>query len=283
VVTKQAEEIAGKQEEQEAVSEEFEGYTPAPQHPLEAVDLPEEQKEQFLKKHNLSPVWLGTIHSEDGAASVFNGFYGEDRYRIEMYFATVEKDARQPHIYHVTGKSRFKENIVPFTGKITLETISFIQDANLDQTILENMGFKEVYTAKGTFELKEDSGFKGSGVFAGEVFIDLGIRKFEDSYEENEIDTWTAFYKEVTEESGLQLTGVSRGAGFLLDGSWTSYETSKAKPVLVAKDIFLISTTILENFMIGERDVVINPKYRKLGWDEYWSNDEWWNEAKPIL
>jgi hypothetical protein len=266
-----------------AVEEEFPDYTPIPQQALEAVNLPAENTSQFLKKHNLSPVWLGTIHSEEVSGSVFNGFYGADRYRIEMHFASVEKDPAQPHIYHISGKSRFKDNIVPFTGIITVESLSYIQDTNLDQATLENMGFKEVLTAKGKFELKEEASYTGAGVFAGEIFIDLGIRNFEDAYQENEVDTWTTFYKEVSEDSGIQLTGSSRGAGFLLDGNWTSYQTSKTKPVLVAKDIFLISNDILENFMIGERDVVINPKYRQLGWDNYWSNDEWWNEAKPIL
>lgn len=265
-----------------AYEEETEAST-IPVQVLETVTLPKETTEQFLHKHNLSTVWLGSIHAEDASASVFNGFYGADRYRIEVYFSSVEKDSGQPDLYHVNGKSRFKENIVPFTGTITIESIRQIQDTTLHQENIENSGFKYVFVTKGKFELKEDASYKGSGVFAGEVFIDLGIRDFEESYEANEIDTWTTFYKEVSEDTGVQLTGTSRGSGFLLDGNWTSYETGKTKPVLVAKDIFMISNDILENFMIGERDVVINPKYRELGWDNYWSNEEWWNKAKPIL
>ncbi len=271
------------QESETAPEDEFAEYPPIPVQILENVELSPENTTQFLQKHNLSTVWLGAIQSEDASASVFNGFYGEDRYRIEVYFASVEKDAKQPNLYQVTGKSRFKDNIVPFNGQISIESIGQVQDTSLTQENLENWGFKQIFVAKGKFALKEDASFKGAGVFAGEVFIDLGIRNFEESYEANEIDTWTAFYKEIDEESGIQLTGHSRGSGFLLDGNWTSYETNKIKPVLVAKDIFLISNDILENFMIGERDVVINPKYRQLGWDTYWSNDEWWNEAKPIL
>ena len=271
------------QEPELSPEDEFAVYPPVPVQKLETIELSQENTTQFLQKHNLSTVWLGAIQSEDASASVFNGFYGEDRYRIEMYLASVEKDARQPNVYRITGKSRFKDNIVPFSGQITIESIGQVQDTSLTRENLENWGFKEIFVAKGKFTLKEDASFKGAGVFAGEVFIDLGIRNFEESYEANEIDTWTAFYKEIDEDSGMQLTGLSRGSGFLLDGNWTSYETNKVKPVLVAKDIFLISNNILENFMIGERDVVINPKYRQLGWDTYWSNDEWWNDAKPIL
>ena len=271
------------QEPELSPEDEFAVYPPVPVQKLETIELSQENTTQFLQKHNLSTVWLGAIQSEDASASVFNGFYGEDRYRIEMYLASVEKDARQPNLYRITGKSRFKDNIVPFSGQITIESIGQVQDTSLTRENLENWGFKEIFVAKGKFTLKEDASFKGAGVFAGEVFIDLGIRNFEESYEANEIDTWTAFYKEIDEDSGMQLTGLSRGSGFLLDGNWTSYETNKVKPVLVAKDIFLISNNILENFMIGERDVVINPKYRQLGWDTYWSNDEWWNDAKPIL
>jgi hypothetical protein len=273
---------AVEQQPEMAYEEASEAYLPAPVQALKTVNLSPERTLQFLQKHNLSTVWLGTIQAEDASASVFNGFYGADRYRIEMYFAAVEKDSKQPMHYRVAGKSRFKENIVPFAGTLTIESVSRVQDTTLDQAHLENYGFKEIFVAKGKFELKEDTSFSGSGVFAGEVFIDLGIRNFEASYEANEIDTWTSFYKE-TEQSGLQLTGLSRGSGFLLDGNWTGYESGKAKPVLIARDIFMISNDILENFMIGERDVVINPKYRQLGWDNYWSNEEWWNEAKPIL
>jgi hypothetical protein len=51
------------------------------------------------------------------------------------------------------------------------------------------------------------------------------------------------------------------------------------KPVIWSRDLFRIGNGILKDFSYGERDVEINPKYRHLGWDTFWSGDEWWTDA----
>jgi hypothetical protein len=199
--------------------------------------------------------------------SVYNGFYGADRYRIEMYFASVTKDSQQPNVYHVTGKSRFKKNITPFAGTITLDSIAEFQDPNIRQEDLRQMEVSRLYTSSGTFSFAEDSTYAGSGVFSGKLFVDFSVKNDED------MQLW--FFSE---------TDKTKGAGFLFDGDWKSYKTGKTKPIIWAKDIFMIGNNILEQFSIGERDVEINPKYRKLGWDNFWENEEWWNEpAKTAL
>jgi hypothetical protein len=40
------------------------------------------------------------------------------------------------------------------------------------------------------------------------------------------------------------------------------------------RDIIGYSPNILGDLVVGEREFHINPKYAKLGWNEYWTNDE---------
>jgi len=48
--------------------------------------------------------------------------------------------------------------------------------------------------------------------------------------------------------------------------------------VLASQDLFIFANDILEDFSFGEREIEINKKYRALGWDNYWENEEWWND-----
>jgi hypothetical protein len=77
----------------------------------------------------------------------------------------------------------------------------------------------------------------------------------------------------------------SGGGGYRMDGTWTSYvKKDLVKPVILAHDLFRFANDILKDFSYGEREVEINPKYRSLGWESFWENDEWWNEAeKPKM
>jgi hypothetical protein len=53
--------------------------------------------------------------------------------------------------------------------------------------------------------------------------------------------------------------------------------------VLWADNFFAVAEGVLKDFNIGERDVEINPQYRHLGWDTFWTDEEWWNAAGPVL
>jgi hypothetical protein len=199
----------------------------------------------------------------------FDGFYGKDNYRIEMYFASVTKDPKRPNVYLVKGKSHFKKNISPFEGEIVFEKSTLVTDPNMTElgNIIDDEGESKTnlfVSCVGDFLLKEDSLSKGSGVFSGKINLDFFRRK------NGNIELW--FFSPETK---------TQGGGFKFEGNWTSYKTGTQKPVLWAKDLFAFANDILKDFSIGEREVEINPKYRHLGWDKYWENDEWWNESKP--
>ena len=233
----------------------------APIKPVEHTPILPDSSLRILQQYNLSSLWCNpdtTLASENR----FDGFYGNDHYRIEIYFSEVNQDVALPHIFHVKGKSRYKKNITPFEGQIRIESVSAFNDPNISK---EDMDIKQTYSLKGVFTLKEDSTRQGSGVFEGNVQMDFSINN------ENQVQPW--FFTPTTP---------AQGSGFKFEGQWTSNKTATQKPVIWAKDLFMFANNILKNFSIGERDVEINPKYRHLGWDNYWEIEEWWVESNPI-
>ncbi|MCU0338601.1 MAG: hypothetical protein MUE30_01860 [Spirosomaceae bacterium] len=234
--------------------------------PLKISTLTNEQQAIFWNNHDLSYLFF----SPEPESSYFNrldGFYGDDRYRIELYFAQVTRDSLQPNVYHFKGKNRFKKNITDFEGTVTLTKLSTFQDPNLNEEHYGHDEFelKEAYTAEATFELKENEATKGSGVFSGKMFIDFFERK------DGQVELWY-----------FSPNSLAQASGFKFEGTWQNYRKTLTKPVVWAKDLFAFSNNILTDFSIGERDVEINKKYRHLGWDSYWENDEWWQEAATI-
>jgi hypothetical protein len=129
----------------------------------------------------------------------------------------------------------------------------------------EEIKHKALYTGFGKFSFKEDSTMKGSGMFNGKVVLDFLFK------DDDTINSW--FFSPQTP---------AQASGYKLTGNWKSYKTNKTKPVIFGKDIFTLANDILADFNIGERDVEINPKYRHLGWDNYWDMKEWWAESKDI-
>lgn len=210
------------------------------------------------KKHHLDSLFYS-----EGQWPV-NGFYGEDRYRIEFLFTEVKQDEQDPTLYYIKGKNRHKKVISLFEGKMKLTQLRSFKDPNMDAEEVSEMGIKDRYAVEGLFELQEtDKANPYSGVFKGTMKMEFSLA------EDGVAGLW--YYSN-------QLP--SGGAGYRFDGNWTSYtQPNMVKPVIWAADIFRIGNDILKDFSVGERDVEINESYRKLGWDNFWENDEWWTKA----
>jgi hypothetical protein len=246
-----------EEEETEYAEEENEGPAPIKDKVLSSSEI----REKLTEKN---PSALLMTSSDLGEAAVYNGFYGIDHYRIEIYFASIEQDPNHPNVFWVIGKSRYKKNINPFKGEITLDQMTTYQNPAFDPS-KTSVQEKEMYSTTGTFEFREDSTFTGSGIFKGSIALDYATQS------DDQLNLW---YYSAT---------ASKGSGFLFDGKWTSYKTKATKPIIWSKSTLSIAEDILENFNVGERDVIINPKYRRLGWENYWENDEWWNDSKTVL
>lgn len=192
-----------------------------------------------------------------------NGFYGDDRYRIEFVVQEVKRDEADARVYHIKGKNRFKKTITPFVGTIRLKSVSEMIDPNIDTTETGDLYFVKSYSVLGDFEIKEDSTLQTSGVFKGSMNLDFATKVDGTS------ELW--YFSPETP---------AKGSGLKYEGTWTSYKKDKTKPVVWASDFFQFANTILKDFSIGERDVEINQAYRHLGWDNFWENEEWWVDAK---
>lgn len=220
------------------------------------------QSYDFCKNHDLSGLFVNDYPK--------NGFFGEDHYRIEFVFTEVKRDSFNTNIYHVKGKNRHKKVITPFEGEIQLIDIAAFDDPNLDTAAYNSMNVKGLYCATGKFELREDTKSKYSGVFRGDLKTEFAER--ENSTEANKTNFESWFYSEKLP---------SGGAGYRFDGSWTSnFQQGVVKSVVWADDFFRFANDILKDFSYGEREIEINPKYRNLGWQTLWEDEEWWNEAK---
>jgi hypothetical protein len=240
--------------------------TTAPLKPLRIVDLSTDKTASFFFNHNLTALFFDST-LEGGYANRFDGFYGNDFYRIEFFFAGIAKDSLQPHVYHVKGKNRFKKTITPFEGTITFGKLATFTDPNLNEENYEHDDFelKEVYTAEADFELREEPTAKGSGIFSGKMRMDFFERK------DGAVELWY-----------FSPNAPAQAGGFKFDGTWTNYKKTLTKPVVWAKDLFMFANNILMDFSIGEREVEINKKYRHLGWDNYWENEEWWHDNSAV-
>lgn len=232
----------------------------APLKPLIFKALNSTQALNFLTATNLDSLFIKDYPD--------NGFYGEDRYRIEFLMSTCQRDEKDPTLYHVTGKNRHKKTITPYSGTIRITQLSEFMDSNLDTAEYNNMDVNRLYAAQGEFELQEEATAKYSGVFKGKMALEFA------TYKTSKPSFWF-FSKNLP----------SGGAGYRMDGTWTSYtKKDMVKPIILASDLFIIANDILKDFSYGEREVEINEKYRSLGWESFWENDEWWHDAeKPKI
>ncbi|MCB2379523.1 hypothetical protein LGH70_18140 [Hymenobacter sp. BT635] len=229
--------------------------TPAPATVATAVPTPEMLA--FLRQYAVGKLLV----RDDGP---LNGFIGPEHYRTELVLTAVVPDSSQSNLYRVSGKSRYKNVMTPLSGSITLtQLFDQANVAGLDKN--KHQEPENTYSAVGTFELVEDSTVRGAGRYAGTVVIDFLVGA----------DQQLEIYNKGRHTA-------SRDGGITLDGTWTSLATKRQKPVVWVYYIWSYGESVLKNFNVGERGPEVNPKYAKLGWGEFWENDEWWHEAEIV-
>ncbi len=233
----------------------------------------------LLRAHDMANLLQGCGYSESGEElenpEVLNGFFGPTHYRLALMLLAVRQDDTLPLVYHVRGKSRFKNVVLPFAGTITLTQLleqphystQEVAIAQREKWVLPDVN-RELYTAVGRFELREQAGQRGAGVYRGTVAFNFGIA------ENGKPD-----YAWRTDRTAAHNTQLEYA------GTWTSNATKRQIKVLWAKDLFNNpDVEALDIFTLGDRERTINPKYAKLGWSDYWQNDEWWaNSPRPRL
>ena len=224
----------------------------------------------FLTANNLAPLWQADFGQEDYKTSrptILDGFFGAEHRHISFIFERVTQDSIQPNVFQVQGRSRFRKNIIPFVGTITVNKINpFRVFLDLDSAVLSRAS---AYVATARFVLHEDSTIAGAGIYQGAALLD--------------------FYRLAPGELNI-ITDFSNkdlatgGGGQLFRGQWQSYRTGKRRSVAFANYSQAVLPDAMADFYLGDRGESINPKYAGLDWNEAWDNDEWWAKpAKPAL
>ncbi len=224
----------------------------------------------FLAANNLAPLWQSDYDRKPNDSSrpvVLDGFYGAEHRHISVLLERVRRDAAQPNVYQVQGRTRYKKNITPFEGTITVDNLKPLK-AYLDLDSAEEARAR-AYTATARFVLREDPAANGTGTYQGTALMDfyqLASGKLELVQQ--------LFAPELP-------TG---GGGLLFRGQWTSHRTARRQAVAFATYAQAVQPDAMNDLYIGERGETLNPKYARLDWSEAWENEEWWAKpAKPAL
>jgi hypothetical protein len=233
---------------------------------------------EVLRTNDLSELWQSV--GNYGGNRGFEGFFGPNHFRFGMIFTQASRDAADPAVYHVVGKSRYFQSHTtrPFTGTLIVRRVADLSypgflaaKARSEEKAAYSLAGR-TYTAHARLQLQEEAR-ENSGLFEGEVLLDFYV-----------IPGQQPSFVYVFAFEGTDDRLPTRGAGLLLRGNRRNVSTGQVKPFIVSPDLAAIAPSVFKDFMLDERLGQINPKYTKLGWNEYWRNDEWWADSpKPRL
>ena len=211
----------------------------------------------LLARANLGRLWQHQPQS--GPEDVLNGCFGYDGRRLEFVFLSVQPDAHSPGRYLVAGKFRCYGDVTPFRGSIEVQQVQRLPaEAEAYNTYAPSTA--PTYCATGSFALHSTNCHGLGGQFSGRIALDFQVSPSQ-----------RAVLIENTTNP------VTRRGGLLFEGAWREDAAGAAVPA-VWKQGVAVTHQVLSRFQIGERDVVINPKYARVGWNSFWKNDEWWTE-----
>ncbi|RZK35650.1 MAG: hypothetical protein EOO57_08715 [Hymenobacter sp.] len=197
-----------------------------------------------------------------------------------MVFTQVRRDPADPARYLVQGKCNYhkSKNIRSFSGTLTVRQVADLSYPGFlrARSIQFSEGIDSVagrtYTARAQLQLHE-APQANSGIFEGEIVLDFYV-----------VPGQPVYYVYVFDREGYVDELPTRGGRLLLRGNRRNVTTGQIKAFLVAPEAAAVAPTIFKDFMLDERMGQVNPKYAKLGWGDYWQNDEWWADSpKPHL
>lgn len=223
-----------------------------------------------LRKFDLSKLWAGDLLESSHPA--MDGFFGRDYRRISFVFTSIRRDGQQPRLYHVEGKNLFNRLVTNFKGTLKIDSLARLNQHEFadDGGLIDVEESSQLFSATATFDLQEYPKTSTAGRFTGVAQLDFFVNGTGSP--------------QLAMSMNYKVDSPAQGAGVLYRGQWISYATQTAKPLLLANNVFIVAPEALPQFGLGERDLSFNPKYAKLGWNEYWANNEWWADSpKPQL
>lgn len=219
-----------------------------PAAPRRASLLSATATQQFWRRHQLNTLLQLDRRNGQGAQS---GFFGNDGFRLDVALLQVQRDASNPHVYRVEGKSRcLKKIAVPFQGVIVFSKV---------YQAPAQAGEPPRYTLVGSFEFEEERIARNTGTYRGTLTTDVQM-----------------------EDGRLQYSYVegspANRCGARYKGQWRSTE-GEVETVVWAQNWRALANQVFLDFEVGERMPSINRKYANRGWNQFWENDEWWADS----
>ncbi|WP_201980247.1 hypothetical protein [Hymenobacter rubidus] len=240
----------------------FAGAVTAPVTPLAAPGavLSNASRNTLLAQANLGRLWQHQAQS--GTEDVLNGCFGYDGQRLEFVFTSVQADAKNPGRYLVGGKFRCYGDVTPFRGSIEVQQV---QRLPAEVKVYDNNGISPVptYCATGSFALQATNSHGLGGQFSGRLALDFQVGPSKRAY--------------LVENTTNPAT---RNGGLLFEGVWREQAAATTTVPALWKQGIAVTQQVLSRFEIGGRNVEINPKYTRVGWNNFWKNDEWWVEKQ---
>jgi hypothetical protein len=231
--------------------------TTAPSAPAApGVVLTNAARNALLARTNLGKLWQHQPQS--GTEDVLNGCFGYDGRRLEFVFTTVQADAKSPGRYLVAGKFRCYDDVTPFRGSIELQQVQRLT-TELAAYSEYDKNKTPTYCATGSFALRATSSHGIGGQFTGRIALDFKLTPTNRA----ELVTYTS-------------NPATHSGGLLFDGTWREDAASETAIPAIWKQGIAVTRQIMTRFEIGNRDSHINPKYARVGWNNFWKNDEWW-------
>ena len=256
-----------------------------------ATDTLTRPMRQLLSENDLSKLWQGDT-KERQQNPALQGFFGPDHYRFALAFTRVVRDEQHPEVYHVRGKCRYRKNIRPFEGTLTVRQIVDLDapwdydefmpqqpDSTLTEAVAADSTearyerarrLSHPYTLRAEFRMQEETA-GNSGVFLGEAILNFYVASSP-----RRLGLISAPF--------VAKGAPANGSTLLLHGARRNVTTRQVKSFVVSDDVCAAAPEVYKDFAIGDRGGEINPKYAKLGWNELWENDEWWVDSpKPKI
>ena len=235
--------------------------------PLGPTDTLAAADYELLRSHDFSILWCAQNFKRQ-MHSPMEGFYGPTHYRISVYFDQVWRDSLRLDRYLVCGRDRYHKVITPFCGTITVQSIV---QAKLDvDNSYQPTDSVRTFVVRAIYKFIEDPATKGAGIYRGEAQLDA----YEDQHGQLRLaDIYGTSYNP---------TG---GGGVLFRGDWTDNLTGRRRPAAWAANLEAVAPQpVMEEQQAGGRVGDVDPILARLGWNEFWENDEWWaKSSKPKL
>ena len=175
------------------------------------------------------------------------GFIDTCYQRFQIHFSKFSKSQTNPYLYQISGKTKVKDNICNFSGKLTVVEVEYDTSS-----LMKNIGlpmYKRGYITS-QLTINEDDKQMGSGVIEGSLYTDFYIDNRD----------------KIHYDALLLVADGFRNNQFI--GKWTSYKTSKSKKCNWG-DYRIPKSGDLD---IGTGRFHPNEKYIDNGWKSYLLN-----------